>query len=390
MLTTSRRGVQGKRAQWDSSTSRSARNRYFKLSVLRWESNQEKPNVKNETRSGHRVPNVSLPIGRTSLGANRGSPALGSPESKLTCDSAGPARGMQTDRMLDLSRDALAMPQKGSTAELTKANEAMRKCLDGLTSVAELDDFLGQMMAAMTRQLGAVSSTLRIRNFEQNTLPLQFAFQEGRVMAPGEAKYPECWQSVSLEQFDPDFLCHSACKRTKDEQRVATFLDQPAAIIRVLDPHSPMPDDQRSYLRELGVKTVLIIPLASRGQANGRLTFRFTEERDFHPAELEIARALATQTSLAIQLTRLAQAARQTAILEERNQLARKIHDSLEKSFAGIAMQLAVAEEELAGGEDTPLRRVRLAHDLAEFGLVEARRSPLSLRSTVIENPKLL
>jgi signal transduction histidine kinase len=346
--------------------------------------------VKNETRSGHRVPNVSLPIGRTSLGANRGSPALGSPESKLTRDIAGPARGLQTDRMLGLSRHVLEMPQKGSTTEVTRANEAMRKCLDGLTSVAELDDFLGQMMAAVTRQLGAFSSTLRIRNFEQNSLPLEFVFQEGRVMAPGEAKYPECWQSVSLEQFDPDFLCHSSCKRAKDEQRVATFSDQPAAIIRVLDPHSPMPEDQRSYLRELGVKTVLIIPLASRGQANGRLTFRFTEERDFHPAELEIARALATQTSLAIQLTRLAQAARQTAILEERNQLAREIHDSLEQSFAGIAMQLAVAEEEMAAGEGAPLCRVRLAHEVAEFGLVEARRSALSLRSTVIDESGLV
>jgi signal transduction histidine kinase len=315
--------------------------------------------VKNETRSGHSVPNVSLPVGRTSLRANRGRTALGSPESKLTRDIAGPARGMQMDRMSGLSRQVLEMLHKGSTT-------------------------------AMTRQLGAVSSTLRIRNFEQNSLPLEFVFQDGRLMPPGEAKYPECGQSVSLEQFGPDCLCHSACQRTKDEQRVATFLDQPAIIIRVLDPHSPMPDDQRSYLRELGVKTVLIILLGSRGQANGQLTFPFTEERDFHPEELEIARALATQASLAIQLTRLAQAARQAAILEERNQLAREIHDSLAQTFAGIAMQLAVAEEEMAAGEGTPLCRVRLAHDVAEFGLVEARRSALSLRSTVIENSRLV
>jgi GAF domain-containing protein len=81
-----------------------------------------------------------------------------------------------------------------------------------------------------------------------------------------------------------------------------------------------MPDDQRSYLGELGVKTALIIPLTLRGQPNGRLTFRFTEERDFQPEELEIARALATQASLAIYLTRLAKTARQSAVLEERNQ----------------------------------------------------------------------
>jgi len=346
--------------------------------------------VKNETRSRHSVPNVSLRIGRTSLRANRGSTAWESPESKLTRRIAGPTRGLQTDRMLGLSVYAAETQQKRSTRELTRANEAMRKCLDGLSSVAELDDFLGQMVATMTRQLGAISSTLRMRDFEQNTLQLQFVFQDGRLMAPGEAKYPECWQSVSLEQFDPDFLCHSADKRTKDEQRVATFSDQPAAIIRVLDPHSPMPEDQRSYLRELGVKMVLIIPLASRGQANGRLTFRFTEERDFQAEELEIARALATQASLAIQLTRLAKPARHSAVLEERNQLSREIHDSLGQSFAGIAMHLAVAEEELAAGEGTSLRRVRLAHELAEFGLAEARRSALSFRSTLIENSRLV
>jgi PAS domain S-box-containing protein len=273
--------------------------------------------------------------------------------------------------------------------ELAKANEALRGCLDALASVPELDDFLGQVMAAITRQLGAVSSTLRVRNFKQNTLPLELVFQDGRVMAPDEAKYPERWQSVSLEQFDPDFLCHSAFTRTKDEQRVATFLNPPAAIIRVLDPHSPMPDDQRSYLRELGVKTVLIIPLTSRGQANGRLTFRFTEERDFHPEELEIARALATQASLAIHLTRLAKTARQSAVLEERNQLAAEIHDALAQSFTGISMQLGVAGEQLAAKEGDPLRQIQLANEIAKFGLAEARRSILNLRSSAIEESGL-
>jgi signal transduction histidine kinase len=224
-----------------------------------------------------------------------------------------------------------------------------------------------------------------VRNFEQNTLPLELVFQDGRVMTADEAKYPERWQSVSVEQFDTDFLYHSAFTRTKNEQRVATFLHPPAGIIRVLDPHSPMPDDQRSYLRELGVKTVLIIPLISRGHANGRLTFRFTEERDFHPEELEIARALATQASLAIHLTRLAKAARQSAVLEERNQLAAEIHDALAQSFTGISMQLGVAGEQFAAKEGDPLCQIQLANEIAQFGLAEARRSILSLRSSAIE-----
>jgi signal transduction histidine kinase len=274
-------------------------------------------------------------------------------------------------------------------AELGRANEALRGCLDALASVPELDDFLGQVMATITRQLGAVSSTLRVRNFEQNTMPLELVFQDGRVMTPDEARYPERWQSVSVEQFDPDFLYHSAFSRTKDEQRAATFLNPPAAIIRVLDPHSPMPEDQRSYLRELGVTTVLIMPLISRGQANGRLTFRFTEERDFHPEELEIARALATQASLAIHLTRLAKSARQSAVLEERNQLAAEIHDALAQSFTGISLQLGVAEEQLAAKKGDPLSQIQLANEIAKFGLAQARRSILSLRSSAIEQSGL-
>jgi signal transduction histidine kinase len=165
-------------------------------------------------------------------------------------------------------------------------------------------------------------------------------------------------------------------------------LDQPPAIIRVLDPHSPMPEDQRSYLRELGVKTVLIIPLASRGQANGRLTFRFTEERDFDPEELEIARALATQASLAIHLTRLAKTARQSAVLEERNQLAGEIHDSLAQFFTGISMQLGAAKEVIKTGDG--LSYVERATELAQFGLAEARRSAFSLQPTIIEESGLI
>jgi PAS domain S-box-containing protein len=270
-----------------------------------------------------------------------------------------------------LARERELFAQRRAT-DLAKANEALRGCLDALATVPELDDFLGQVMGAMTRQLGAVSSTLRSRNFEQNTLPLEFVFQDGRVMSPNEANYPEEWRTVSI-----------------DEQRFGLFLDQPTAITSTLDPHSPIPQGHRSYLLGLGVKTILIIPLISGGQVNGRLTFRFTEERDFHPEELEIGRALATQASLAVYLTRLAKAARQSAVLEERNQLAAEIHDALAQSFAGISMQLEVAEEQLAAKEGAPLGQVQRANEIARFGLAEARRSILSLRSGAIEESGL-
>src|SRR5258708_1299165 len=141
---------------------------------------------------------------------------------------------------------------------------------------------------------------------------------------------------------------------------------------------------------ELGIRTLLIIPLTSRGEANGVLSFRFTEERDFQAEELEIARALATQASLAIQLTQLARTSRQSPVLEERNRLAGEIHDSLAQNFAGISMQLSAAAGAMKRKSKDAVSHIERATDLARFGLSEARRSALSLRSNVIEESGLI
>jgi len=271
------------------------------------------------------------------------------------------------------AQEALRVSEQRRIAQLAKANEALRGCLDTLAQVPELDDFLGQVMAAITRQLGAVFSTLRMLNVEQNTLTVELVFQEDRVLSPIEAGFPERWRSMS-----------------PDEQHLATYRAQPTTVTRMLDPHSPTPEGLRDYLLGLGIRTGLIIPLTSGGQMHGLLAFYFLQERDFASEELEIARALATQASLAIHLTRLAKTARQSAVLEERNRLAGEIHDSLAQSFAGISMQLFAAQEVIQTTDDNSLGYIERANDLARFGLAEARRSALSLRSDVIEESGLI
>lgn len=271
------------------------------------------------------------------------------------------------------SEARLAESEQQRAAQLAKANEALRGCLDTLASVPELDDFLGQVMAATTRQLGAVVSTLRLLNLEQNRLTVELVFQEDRVLSPIEAGFPERWRSMSL-----------------DEHHFAIYRAQPTTVTRLLDPHSPTPEGLRDYLLGLGIRTGLIIPLTSGGQMHGLLAFYFLQERDFDSEELEIARALATQASLAIHLTRLAKTARQSAVLEERNRLAGEIHDSLAQSFAGISMQLFAAQEVIQTMDNNSLDYIERANDLARFGLAEARRSALSLRSDIIEESGLI
>jgi signal transduction histidine kinase len=88
---------------------------------------------------------------------------------------------------------------------------------------------------------------------------------------------------------------------------------------------------------------------------------------------------------LAIHLTRLAKTASQSAVLEERNQLAGEIHDSLAQFFTGITMQLGAAREVIKAGSSNVLSYLERASDLAQFGLGEARRSAFSLQPTIIE-----
>ena len=137
---------------------------------------------------------------------------------------------------------------------------------------------------------------------------------------------------------------------------------------------------------------MLTIPLPSREKPIGLLTLASSEEREFRPEELEIATALATQASLAIQLSKVTDAARQSAVLQERNRLAGEIHDSLAQSFTGISMQLGMAQELLAdnGPGAASLSYLQRADDLARFGLAEARRSTLSLQPAMVQDSGLI
>jgi two-component system NarL family sensor kinase len=270
------------------------------------------------------------------------------------------------------AQEALRVSEQQRLAQLARANEALRGCLDTLAQVPELDDFLGQVMAAITRQLGAGFSTLRMLNLEQNRLTLELVFRDDRVLSADEADFPESFRS-----------------RSPDEQNFAAFLNQPTTVTHLLDPNSPTPEGLRDYLLGIGIKSGLVIPLSSRGQAHGLFSVYFNQERRFEPEEIEIARALATQASLAIQLTRLAKTARQSAVLEERNRLAGEIHDSLAQIFTGISMQLFAAQE-IVTKDDNSFGCIERAYDLAQVGLGEARSSALSLRSDIIEESGLI
>ncbi|MCL6527168.1 MAG: sensor histidine kinase [Thermaceae bacterium] len=84
----------------------------------------------------------------------------------------------------------------------------------------------------------------------------------------------------------------------------------------------------------------------------------------------------------------LLEASRQTGILEERQRLAREIHDTLAQNFASIVVQLEAAEA-AAENETSAGRYLEQARNSAREGLSEARRMVWALRPEILENASL-
>jgi len=122
----------------------------------------------------------------------------------------------------------------------------------------------------------------------------------------------------------------------------------------------------------------------------GVVGIRFTRKREFRAEEMELAQALANQAMLAMQLTRLSAQSRESAVMAERNRMARDMHDTLAQGFTGVIVQLEAAADatskHLAKEAEEHLER---AGDLARESLKEARRSMRALRLQALEENDL-
>src|SRR6267142_1235064 len=146
----------------------------------------------------------------------------------------------------------------------------------------------------------------------------------------------------------------------------------------------------KSHLREVGVHTILFVPMLVAGRVTGFIGIRFALKRGFRQEEIELTRALAHQATLAIQLTRLSAQTRQSAVMAERNRMARDIHDTLAQGFTGVIVQLEAVEEAMSKEQAVKASgHLDRAGELARESLREARRSVQALRPQALEEKQL-
>jgi len=140
-----------------------------------------------------------------------------------------------------------------------------------------------------------------------------------------------------------------------------------------------------------GLRYHASIPLYAHGKELGVLNVASADWRELTPDDLRLLYTFGDMLSIAIERARLFARSAEFGATEERNRLAREIHDTLAQGLAGIALQLESADALLDSGASTERihRTVTQALNLTRSSLEEARRSVLDLRAAPLEGRSL-
>jgi signal transduction histidine kinase len=260
--------------------------------------------------------------------------------------------------------------------ELSQANTALKNSLDRLAAVSELDTFLGHIILEIKHQLNAHMAHLFLYDEPSHTLHLHLGCEADQVL-PKE----------KLQNIDP-FQEPIPADITRAWE-IIVQTKQPLEFAIWENAHPEHWPSSLEWHRQQGHQTAMCIPLLLGDIPLGFLGLAFTQKTSFKPEEFELAQALAHQATLAIHLTTLAEKSRQAAILEERNRMAREIHDTLAQAFTGVIVQLGAASRIITDDLPEVQTHITQARDLAREGLAEARRSLNALRPQILETGNL-
>jgi signal transduction histidine kinase len=282
------------------------------------------------------------------------------------------------ERAVELARvnEALELEvaeRKRTEAAMRSQAGALASIVERLTSESELSEVLKRIVTVVTEQLNAPSSSLWVYEPEKGYVQPVALYEHGQAKLGEEMRgYPAYDEKIALPSG-------SALLARVIEQRQPVHLEDLACETSIGPRHL-------GHLLRQGVRSLLIVPLVFGSRGVGVISIRSPNKAHFHQQRIEAAQGIAHLATLAIQIARLGDKVREAAVLEERDRMARDLHDTLAQGFTGIIVQSEAAKGALTRLDaDEAERHVRRAEELARHSLHEARRSLRALRPAVLE-----
>ncbi len=220
----------------------------------------------------------------------------------------------------------------------------------------------------------ALDEVLQVMQTDVGWIYLVDDEMEGLTLSAQRGLDPTLLQEVRWLRFGEGFSGRVA--QSGEPLLVKDVRENPAVI--------PHPAALRSGLRSFAG-----VPLQAKGRILGMLGVAGYGDRQFTQREVKLLSSIGRQVGIAVENARLYDQSREVAVLEERNRLAREIHDTLAQSLTGIVVQLEAAERVAARRPELAAASLEQAKQLARRGLEEARRSLWNLRPTPLEHLSL-
>ena len=140
-----------------------------------------------------------------------------------------------------------------------------------------------------------------------------------------------------------------------------------------------------------GLRYHASVPLYAHSKEIGVLNVASTDWRELSDDDLRLLYTIGDLLGIAVERARLYARSSELGAVEERNRLAREIHDTLAQGLAATALQLETADALLDSSTDSQQLRqvIQQALTLTRTNLEEARRSVLDLRAAPLEGKTL-
>jgi signal transduction histidine kinase len=206
--------------------------------------------------------------------------------------------------------------------------DALRETSDAIASTLDLDRLLNIIIQQATTLLKADGGMINLVDWEKMT---------DTVVATTGAVAATTGMGGSLETSLSGWVTRHNQPVISNNVPADSRVDQTAIV----------------YVEEQQILSAALAPLTIKDEVIGTLVVIGTEEgkERFNEPELDVLVSFANQAAIAIENARLYEQAKQLAVVEERQRLARELHDSVTQALYGMTLYAEAMSRQLASGE---------------------------------------
>jgi signal transduction histidine kinase len=241
--------------------------------------------------------------------------------------------------------------------------ESLHEILTLLNSNRALEDILDAIVAQTCRLLDTAGGAIYRLHSQEQHLSIQASCGLEVGEAPQRLPADRSLLGQAVYTRRPIYVSDTAAP---------SYIDQPPEV-------------------QLPYRALLAVPLIVKDDVYGAIALYYYEPRAFADEDLKLATALSDQAALAIENARLVAAVQEKAVLEERQRLARDLHDSVTQALYGVTLHAEAAARLLTLGDlATTAQYLRELQETAQDALAEMRLLLFELRPPALEQVGLV